>query len=389
MVTREEEHTTRGRANALRAAMSGEVPAAEFTGERMYEVMDLCVQCKACKTECPSNVDMAKIKTEWLNKYWQANGISRRTNLFAHQPQMARRFNGGMRAGLVNWVNRFGPARRIMEKTVGISAKRPLPRFAREPFTKWFASFKWPEEGTPVVLFADTFNNFNHPEVARAAAEFLQHTGHRVIVAEAGACCGRPLISKGLITEAQAQALRTVDLLYPYAEQGWTIVGLEPSCILTFGDEYLSLLPGDPRTRQVAEATTTFEEYVVRLAETGMLDKVAWKDETRQVLLHGHCHQKALVGTRPSKQCLSLPPGYTVETLDTSCCGMAGAFGYEAEHYDIPIQMAERRLAPAVRAAAEDTLIAAAGTSGRAQISDTTGRVALHPAEILRNALAE
>lgn len=389
MATREEEHTTRGRANALRAAMSGEVPKEEFTSERMYEVMDLCVQCKACKTECPSNVDMAKIKTEWLNKYWEANGLTRRAKLFAHQPQMARRFNGGAKAGFVNWVNRFGPARKIMQKTVGISAKRPLPKFAREPFTKWFASFDWPEEGTPVVLFADTFNNYNHPEVARAAAEFLQRTGHRVIVAEAGACCGRPLISKGLVTEAQAQALRTVDLLYSYAEQGWTIVGLEPSCILTFSDEYLTLLPGDPRTIQVAGATTTFEEYVMRLADGDRLDNVAWKDETRHVLLHGHCHQKALVGTGPSERCLSLPPGYTVETLDTSCCGMAGAFGYEAEHYDISVQMAERRLGPAVRAAAKDTLIAAAGTSCRAQISDTTGRVALHPAEILRNALAE
>ena len=196
------------------------------------------------------------------------------------------------------------------------------------------------------------------------------------------------MISKGLITEAQESALAAVDLLYPYAEQGWPIVGLEPSCILTFRDELPALLPGDLHARRLTEVTLTFEEYIAQLAAAGWLDGTPWTDAPREVLLHGHCHQKALVGTACAERCLSLPPGYTVETLDAGCCGMAGAFGYEKEHYDLSIQMAERRLAPAVRATPDDTLIAAAGASCRAQILDTTGRRALHPAEILRDALA-
>ncbi len=388
MVTRDEEHSTRGRANALRAVLSGALPPDELSGPRLYEVMDLCIQCKACKTECPSNVDMARLKTEWLGWYWKDHGLPRRARLFAHQPRLARLLGGGSRARLVNWINRLGPARALMDRLLGISKHRALPPFAREPFTKWFARQRWVSDGPPVVLFADTFNNYHHPETARAAAEFLRRTGHRVVVPDADACCGRPLLSKGLVVEAQALALRTVDLLYPYAEEGWPVVGLEPSCILTFGDELPALLPGDLRARRLAEVTMTFEEYVDQLAEAGTLDEVAWKDAPRRVLLHGHCHQKALVGTGPAERCLALPTGYAVETVDAGCCGMAGAFGYEAEHYDLSIKMAERRLAPAVRAAAADTLVAAAGTSCRAQIFDTTGRRALHPAEILRDALA-
>jgi len=207
-------------------------------------------------------------------------------------------------------------------------------------------------------------------------------------VPDPAACCGRPLLSKGLVSEAQILALRTVEILHPYAEKGLPIIGLEPSCILTFRDEFLALLPGDLRTHQVAAAAMTFEEFVDHRMRTGSLSHVRWKPESRRVLLHGHCHQKALVGTGASERCLGLP-GYAVPTVDSGCCGMAGSFGYEAEHYDVSIAMAERRLAPAVRAAAADTLIAAAGTSCRAQIHDTTGRHALHPAEILLDALAD
>ncbi len=388
MVTREEEHSTRGRANALRAVMTGELPPEELTGPRMAEVMDLCIQCKACKTECPSKVDLGKIKTEWQNMYWEANGLSHRARLFAHQPKLARMLNGGMKARLVNWMNSRVSVRILMERTLGISEQRALPPFAREPFTTWFARQSWPSEGTPVVLFADTFNNYQHPSTARAAAEFLQRTGHHVMVPDAAACCGRPLLSKGLITEAQEGALAAVDVLYPYAEQGLPIVGLEPSCILTFRDEFLAMLPGDLRARRLAAMTLTFEEYVARLAEEGTLDTVAWADRTRDVLLHGHCHQKALVGTGPAERCLGLPPHYRVKTVDSSCCGMAGAFGYEKEHYDISIRMAARRLVPAIHDAGNDTIIVAAGASCRAQIKDTTGRHALHPAEVLRDALA-
>ena len=387
MVTREEQDSTRGRANALREALSGGLPPEALTGERMHEVMDLCIQCKGCKTECPSNVDMAKIKSEWLAKKWEADPVPLRARLFARMPLIARRLNG-MTARSANWINQRSPVRRVLERTMGISRKRELPAFASEPFTTWFARQDWPSEGPPVLLFADTFNNFQHPETARAAAEFLRAAGFSVHAAAAELCCGRPMISKGLIAEAREQALQSVEGLHPFVEREMPIVGLEPSCILTFRDEALAMLPGDERAGAVGRAALTFEEFVARLAETGALEELRWSSEEREVLLHGHCHQKAMVGTGPSERCLSLPPNYSVRTVDSGCCGMAGAFGYEAEHYEISIAMAERRLAPAVRASADRTIIAAAGTSCRAQILDTTGRRALHPAEILRDALA-
>ena len=389
MVTKEEAHSTRGRANALRAAMSGALPPEALTGPALYEVMDLCIQCKGCKTECPSNVDMGKMKTEWLHTYWKANPIPLRTRLFANIPALTRKLPKKL-AAAVNRVNRLKPVRQAMEKALGISARRPLPPFASEPFTDWFRKQDWVSgrtSGQPtVVLFADTFNNYNHPETARAAATFLHRAGYRVVVPDASACCGRPLLSKGLLDEAKRTALHAVEALYPYAEEGLPIIGLEPSCILTFVDETLSLFPDDVRAREIADVAVTFEAFVADEAASGRLDHLRWKKAPRRVLLHGHCHQKALVGTGPAERALRLP-GYAVETVDSGCCGMAGAFGYEAEHYDVSVKMAERRLAPAVRAQGADVLIAAAGTSCRAQIHDLTGRHALHPAEVLLEAL--
>ena len=386
MVTLDEADSTRGRANALRMAMSGALPPEEFTGTQMYDVMDLCIQCKGCKTECPSNVDMAKIKTEWLSKYWDANGLPLRARFFTRMPSIARRLSGRT-ARTANWINRRPAVRSLLQRSMGISRKRELPPFAEEPFSTWFSKQSWTSDGPPVVLFADTFNNYNHPETARAAAEFLNRIGFSVRVAEPRLCCGRPHLSKGLVREAQALAMQVVDALHQDAANGTPVIGLEPSCLLTFRDEFLSLLPGDTRANELAGVAVTFEEFLTHLHRTDALRHVRWTQDERHVLLHGHCHQKALVGTGPSEISLSIPPNYRVRTVDSGCCGMAGSFGYEEEHYDISIAMAERRLAPAVRAAADDTIIAAAGTSCRAQIHDTTGRKALHPAEILRNAL--
>ena len=386
MITKEEAHSTRGRANALRAAMSGTLPPEALTGPELYEVMDLCIQCKGCKTECPSNVDMGKMKSEWLHTYGKANGVPLRARLFAHMPTLTRKLPKKL-ATTVNRINRLKPVRQALEKTLGITAKRSLPAFAPEPFTTWFRAQRWTSDGPPVVLFADTFNNYNHPETARAAATFLHRAGFRVTVPDARACCGRPLLSKGLLDEARQLLLQAVERLYPYAEKGLPIIGLEPSCILTFTDELLSLLPSDVRARKIAEVAVTFEAFIAEQAASGKLDHLRWKAQPGRVLLHGHCHQKALVGTGPAERVLSLP-GYTVETIDSGCCGMAGAFGYEAEHYEASVLMAERRLAPSVRAEPGDTVIAAAGTSCRAQIADTTGRHALHPAEVLLDALA-
>ena len=386
MATLDEEHSTRGRANALRMAMSGQAGPDAFTSQRLYDVLDLCVACKGCKTECPSNVDMAKLKTEWLGHYYEKHGIPLRTRFFAHAPRLARALKG-RRARLVNWTNRQGWARRRMEKVMGITASRPLPPFAEEPFTDWFKKQTWREDGPEVVLFADTFTNYNHPEIGQAAARFLDRVGFRVIVNKPEACCGRPYLSKGLVKEAQALAHRTLDLLMDYAARGLPIIGLEPSCILTFRDEFLALVPGDDRARKLAAQSLLFEDFVAQVAAAGQLDGVRWKGEKKKVLLHGHCHQKALAGTKGALAALALP-GYSVSLIDASCCGMAGSFGYEAEHVAVSLKMAERRLAPAVRAAAPDTIIAAAGTSCRAQIGDTTARHPLHPAQILLDALA-
>lgn len=387
MVTRDEKHTTRGRANALRNVMSGALDPEMLYGDELYEVMDLCIQCKGCKTECPSNVDMAKLKTEWLNGYWREQKMPLRTKLFAHLPTLAP-YLTGRHAPLFNRLNHTKPMRWLLGAALGISKERKLPGFAKQAFHTWFRKQTWQAEGPSVVLFADTFNTYNDPHISKAAATFLHRVGYQVHVPEQRVCCGRPLISKGLVAQAQVQALQTVEALYPFAEQGMPIIGLEPSCLLTLSDEFLAMLPGDPRVQAVAEHVQLFESFIATEADAGRLDQVDWTDEKRKVLLHGHCHQKALVGTGPSEQCLSLPPNYRVETVDSGCCGMAGAFGYEKEHYEISTAMAERRLAPAVRATSPNTIIAAAGTSCRHQIHDTAAREALHPAEILCNALA-
>ena len=383
MVTREEEHSTRGRANALRAALSGQLPQGALTSRRMYEVMDLCVECKACKAECPSSVDMAKIKFEFLAQYHTANGTPLRSRLFGNIATVSR-MSCGPWAGVVNAALGSRMVRAAMEKTLGISRQRTLPAFASETFTAWFRRRR---HAAPrkVVLFNDTFNTYNEPDVARSATLVLEAAGFEVVL-PGHRCCGRPMISKGLVHQARAAARDTVERLSPYAEAGIPIVGLEPSCLLSLRDEYLYLLPGDEKAARVARCAVLFEEFMAKLNEDEGLAPL-FTTEKRHVLLHGHCHQKALVGSQPSHRALSLPKNYSVREVDSGCCGMAGSFGYEREHYDLSLKIAERRLFPAVRDAAGDTILAAAGTSCRQQIVHGTGRCALHPAQILRQAL--
>lgn len=391
MVTQEEEHSTRGRANALRAALSGHLPSEELTSQRMYEVMDLCIECKGCKAECPSSVDMAKIKFEFLAHYYEKHPPSLRTRLFADIAFWSH-MSSGMVAPLANWGLNNSLVRWGLDRFVGISRQRHLPEFASTPFTHWFKQRQRQNHPQPsknskkVVLFNDTFNTYNYPQTAIAATEVLEAAGFEVIL-PGHSCCGRPMISKGLVNKARRAAKQTVDRLFPLAEQGLPIVGLEPSCLLSLRDEYYYLLPGERwRVKLIAEQSLMFEEFIARLADKGELH-LDFKDDPREVLLHGHCHQKALIGTGPSKRTLSQPPGYQVSEVDSGCCGMAGSFGYEAEHYDISMAMAERRLLPAVRKKDETTIIAAAGVSCRQQIKHGTARQALHPAEVLRNAL--
>jgi len=383
MATKDEEHSTRGRANALRAVLSGRLPASEFTGKRLYEVMDLCLECKGCKAECPSNVDMAKLKYEFLHHYHEANGLPLRNRLFGRIAHLNRL--GARMPGLVNWISRLAWSRWALEKLAGIDRRRPLPALAAQTFTDWFARRARPAAAArgEVVLFNDTFTTYNVPEIARAAVGVLEAAGYRVVLVDRK-CCGRPLISKGMLAEAREHAAWNVERLAPYARRGVPIVGLEPSCLLTLRDEVVDLVRTDD-ARAVARQALLFEEFLVRERGRGLA--LSFGAKGRKALLHGHCHQKALVGTAPTVAALRWA-GFEVEEVDSGCCGMAGSFGFEREHYDISVALGNRRLAPAVKAAAADTEIVAPGVSCRQQIQHLAGRRAKHPAEVLHESLS-
>jgi FAD/FMN-containing dehydrogenase/Fe-S oxidoreductase len=383
MATRDEEHSTRGRANALRAVLSGRMPATEFTGHRLYEVMDLCLECKGCKAECPSNVDMAKLKYEFLHHYYRANGLPLRNRLFGR----IARLNELMSRvpTIANWITSVPFNRWLMEKVIGIDRRRPLPALAEQTFTDWFRNRPSPAAAPrgEVVLFHDTFVTYNTPEIGRAAVQLLETAGYRVVLVDRK-CCGRPLISKGMLTEARDHAAWNVATLHPYAARGVAIVGLEPSCLLTMRDEWVDLLCTD-EARTVAAQSALFEQFLLRERERGLT--LPWAAHGREALLHGHCHQKAIVGTAPTVAALTWA-GYKVSEVDSGCCGMAGSFGFEREHYDISVELGNRRLAPAVKAAPGSTAVVAPGISCRQQIEHLAGRRAKHPAEVLWEALA-
>jgi Fe-S oxidoreductase/FAD/FMN-containing dehydrogenase len=384
MGTLDEEHSTRGRANALRNVISGRVPQQEFTGKRLYEVMDLCLECKACKAECPSNVDMAKLKYEFLDHYHRANGLPMRNKMFGAIETLNR--VGSNLAPASNWVANLGLSRWLMKIFAGIDPRRPLPEFAKVTFAEWFREHRAEGDGSrgDVVLFHDTFNNYNTPRVAIAATRFLERSGYRVLLADKK-CCGRPMISKGMLSEAKENAAWNIDRLAPFVEKGTPIVGLEPSCLLTLRDEYPEFVRTDA-AKKVAENSFLLEEFVVKQLAAGRLE-LRPRANGRKVLLHGHCHQKALVGTAPTVAMLKAA-GYEVNEVDSGCCGMAGSFGFEKEHYELSANIGNRRLAPAVRAAGMDVEIAAPGISCRQQIDHLAGRSAKHPAELLWEGLS-
>jgi FAD/FMN-containing dehydrogenase/Fe-S oxidoreductase len=385
MATLDEEHSTRGRANALRAVLSEKVPAQEFKGKRLYEVLDLCLECKACKAECPSNVDMAKLKYEFLYHYYRANGLPLRNRLFGGIEGLNRW--GSRLAPFSNWMAKLKPARWLLKWIAGIDSRRPLPRFAVETFERWFEGHH-PEikrEAGSVLLFHDTFNNFNTPATAIAATLFLERAGYRVTLAEKR-CCGRPMISKGMLEEARNNAAWNVERLFPCARRNIAIIGLEPSCILTLRDEYPDLLRTE-EAKTVAKHTFLLEEFLLRERQAGRLT-LEFPKNGRKALLHGHCHQKALVGSAPTVEALNWA-GFDVSEVDSGCCGMAGSFGFEKEHYDLSVAIGNRRLAPAVRAADAAVEVVASGISCRQQIEHLTGRKAKHLAEVLWESLGK
>jgi Fe-S oxidoreductase len=378
MVTLDEKDSTRARANMLRSVIEGTLPPEELTGERMKEVMDLCVGCKACKTECPSQVDVASMKTEVLYQMGKENGFSvrqRAAGNIRRQLALAALF-----PSLYNAVSGIGLARRAAS-LLSIDPRRTLPKVTRETFSRRFPSLPQGTGPAEVALFNDTWNEYQRPEVGEGAVRLFAAAGARVHLPRV-VCCGRPMLSEGLIDEARENARRNLHLLSPLVERNVPLVGLEPSCILTIRDDYRKLLPDDERVEKLAGATRLFEEALLELGAELPLK------EGSPVLLHGHCHQKALVGTGPTEEALALAPKADVDVVDSGCCGMAGLFGYEVGHYEVSMKMGERRLFPAVRGS-EGRVVVAPGTSCREQILDGTGRRALHPAEYLAQLLAQ
>ena len=397
-VTRDEEHLTRGRANTLRLALSGQLGADALASEAVRAALDLCVSCKGCRRECPTGVDMAKMKIEVSYQRQRAHGLAFRDRLVANLPRWAPW------AARVPWLfnlrNALPGAARVGETLLGFSARRLLPVWRRDTFQRDMRAAANVGTSADVVLFVDTFTNYFEPENATAAIRVLDAAGYRVHVATAEAsdpeprrplCCGRTYLAAGLVDEAKHEARRVVAALAPHVERGAAIVGLEPSCLLSLRDEFLVMGLGES-ARKLSETAFLVEEFLAREQGAGRLRLTLAALPQSRALLHGHCHQKAFDAVTPIQTILRLIPGLAVDVVETSCCGMAGNFGYDAAHYDVSVKMAELALLPAVRAAAPDTLIVADGTSCRHQIADLTRaagqREAVHAIRVLERALA-
>ncbi len=393
-VTGEEQHLTRGRANSLRLAISGQLGADALVSDAMYETMELCVSCKGCKRECPTGVDMAKMKIEFLHQYYGKHRLPIKEYLVAFLPRYAHW--AGNFSMLLNLRDQIPGLAKLSELLLGFSSRRRLPRWRRDRFN---AEKEIPKKSTgeenarEVVLLVDTFNTCFEPENARAALAVLTAAGYKVLCPSPldkgrPLCCGRTFLSGGLVDEARVEAERMIDTLMPFVERGVPIIGLEPSCLLTLRDEFPSLLPGTD-TAELAENAFLLEEFLAAENGKGRLNLKLKSLPVKRALLHGHCHQKAFDVMSSVQQVLALIPELEVETIKSSCCGMAGAFGYDAKHYETSMKMGELNLLPAVRAADEDSLIIADGTSCRNQIRDGTGREAMHVARVLEMALSE
>lgn len=385
-VTRDPKHSTQHRAATLRAALDGEYGNQPFIGPEIAAAMDLCVGCKGCKRECPNGVDMAMLRNEALAQRWTELGrVPLRERMTAHLPQFAQHFK------LFNWVGtlrtRVPLVAQLMQRWLGIAAKRSWPKAARRAFLSSAVTASVPANAREVVLLVDTFSNHFDPAIARAAMEVLRSGGYTVHLArpprgERDLCCGRTYLSNGMIEEARAEATRMVDALWPFVERGLPVIGLEPSCLLMLRDEYYALGLGE-RVAAIAKSALLLEEFIAREHDAKRLD-IPFKPLAGQALVHGHCHQKAFGAMKSMRKVLGLVPELQVEFIEASCCGMAGAFGMEAEHYDVSMRMAELALLPQIRAAGTDKLLIANGTSCRHQIRDGVARQPLHLAQVLR-----
>ena len=393
-VSGDEQHLTRGRANTLRLAVSGQLGPEALSSDAMFDTMSLCVSCKGCKRECPTGIDMAKMKIEFLHQYYKKNSVPLKDRLIAYLPRYAHRM--GRLSLLLNLRDQIPGLKSLSELVLGFSARRNLPKWRGDQFR---AEIEVPPqvdistEGKDVVLLVDTFNTCFEPENARAALAVLTAAGYSVHAAKPAdkgrpLCCGRTFLSSGMVDEAREEANHMITSLKPFVEKGIPIVGLEPSCLLTLRDEFPSLIPGDA-TDALSQQAFLFEEFLVAEAAKGDLQLKLKAVPAKRALLHGHCHQKAFAVMSSVQQVLAMVPELAVETVESSCCGMAGSFGYDAKHYDTSMAMGELSLLPAVREADADCLIVADGTSCRHQIKHGASREAIHVARVLEMALAE
>jgi Fe-S oxidoreductase len=380
MVTREEKHTTRGRARTLFEMLQGQVLTKGWHDENVKEALDLCLACKGCKGECPVNVDMATYKAEFLSHYYSGRLRPRSSyamgliywwaRLASHMP------------GVVNFFTQTPMLRDVAKWAAGVAPERQMPVFASQTFKDWFRQRGPRNQGQQkVILWADTFNNYFHPETAKAAVEVLEAAGYQVEVPAQSLCCGRPLYDHGMLTTAEWLLRQILETLQPQITAGIPIVGLEPSCIAVFRDELTNLFPNDENAQRLKKQAFLLSEFLEKHVKN-----YQWPQLHRQAVLHGHCHQKSVMGMSAEEAVLK-KLGLDFVQLDSGCCGMAGAFGFEKAHYDVSIKCGERVLLPAVRNASSDTLIIADGFSCREQIAQTTDRQALHLAQVIQMAM--
>jgi len=382
--TGDEQHLTRGRANTLRLALSGQLGPDALVSDDMRETMALCISCKGCKRECPTGVDMARMKIEFLHHYRKRHRLTPRDRLIAYLPRYAP--YAARIAPLMNARNHSPFSARLAERLLKLSASRKLPEWSARPYRGSTSG-----SGREVVLLVDTFNRYFEPENARAAEHVLRRAGYRIVSPDPAndrpLCCGRTFLTAGLVEEARREATRVLDALAPHVAASTPIVGLEPSCLLTLRDEFPALLPS-AATNALAARAQLLEEFIESERAAGRFELALTPMEGRTALHHGHCHQKAFATAGAAVKALQLIPGLTVETFEATCCGMAGSFGYEAEHYEMSLKIGELDVLPKMRTATAETLIVANGTSCRHQIADAAARKACHLVRILDDASA-
>ncbi|MEO8713281.1 MAG: 4Fe-4S dicluster domain-containing protein, partial [Parafilimonas sp.] len=397
MATRNEKDTTRARANILREFLTHSDKPNRFDHKEIYDVMDLCLSCKACKSECPSNVDVAKLKAEFLQQYYDAHGVPFRSKLIANFTASAKL--AALMPGIYNFMVTNKSTSGLIKKISGFAIERSMPTVYKITLRSWYKKHvkelgignkKFGNHNRKLYLFCDEFTNYNDTEIGIKAILLLEKLGYEVIIPTHEES-GRTWLSKGLLRDAKKIINKNISLLKDLVTEDSPLIGIEPSAILAFRDEYVDLADDNvfDAAKQLSKNVFTVEEFIAKEIDKGNITSTLFTKEKRNIQLHGHCQQKALSSIAPSVKILSLPENYSVQTIASGCCGMAGSFGYEKEHYALSMKIGELVLFPAVRNQTDDIIIAAPGTSCRHQIKDGTGRIAKHPVEVLYEALQD